>query len=567
MQAFKRAFSIYLTVIIAIALAPDLQVRAFSAILIPIKGEYGQTEARSMLSLINSFRTQDDAWYWDSDDETKITVSNLAELKYDYELEKIAMLRAAELAVSYSHLRPNGSKWLTAFSDSACNAHAENIAMGYESVEEVFEAFREDDEDFDDQGHRRHMLSSDAVSVGIGHFIYDGIDYWVQEFSTNVVSVTETDPVDGNTGVEISVRSDGIKHKELYLASTAGVTEDDEIELCYGDPANEITIGEVVKIQPSYVREDTLCNDNGSDYITAMLPLKDIAIVDDSIASLSEGKVIARKKGSTEISAKSTWSEREFSIPVIILPRNISVAEGTTPKESYDETGKAIRPEPRVTDLGKVLQKGTDYSVSYENNVKAGEATIICSGKGNYEGELYIFFQIAGKNEDQGDSGSTNQDGSNDNTVRPASKGTVIKTSLGKYKVTSDNVAEPTVELIKVTTGERNLKIPDVIKDKKGITYKIISIGKSAARGKKNLKSVSMGKNVTSIGKDAFKQCRKLGRISMTTNIKDVGKGAFRSIRSKANITIDGKKSRAKALLKMINTQGGAKDAKLKNKK
>ena len=31
---------------------------------------YGQSEARSMLSEVNSFRTGSDAWYWDEDNET-----------------------------------------------------------------------------------------------------------------------------------------------------------------------------------------------------------------------------------------------------------------------------------------------------------------------------------------------------------------------------------------------------------------------------------------------------------------------------------------------------------------
>lgn len=75
---------------------------------ITVRVKYGQTEARSMLQLVNAFRTGKDAWYWNEDDKTKTTCKDLSALAYDYELEQMAMLRAAEIALSFSHTRPNG---------------------------------------------------------------------------------------------------------------------------------------------------------------------------------------------------------------------------------------------------------------------------------------------------------------------------------------------------------------------------------------------------------------------------------------------------------------------------
>ena len=49
-------------------------------------------EARSMLSLVNTFRTGKDAWYYSTDNRTKVYVNNLKPLAYDYDLEKTAML-------------------------------------------------------------------------------------------------------------------------------------------------------------------------------------------------------------------------------------------------------------------------------------------------------------------------------------------------------------------------------------------------------------------------------------------------------------------------------------------
>ena len=59
-------------------------------------------------------------------------------------------------------------------------------------------------------------------------------------------------------------------------------------------------------------------------------------------------------------------------------------------------SGKAISPEPDVTDKkdGKKLEKGVDYRLSYQNNKKAGKATVLIEGMGNYSGTLKKTFQI-----------------------------------------------------------------------------------------------------------------------------------------------------------------------------
>ena len=81
---------------------------------VKIKVTYGQTEARAMLADINAFRTSEtDAWCWDMSDSTKQPCLT-TELEYDYELERVAMQRAAEIALSYDHTRPNGKACFTA---------------------------------------------------------------------------------------------------------------------------------------------------------------------------------------------------------------------------------------------------------------------------------------------------------------------------------------------------------------------------------------------------------------------------------------------------------------------
>ena len=74
-----------------------------------IEVTYQQSTARQMLPMINEFRTGSDAWAWNSDNSEKIYYTGLSELQYDYELEKAAMQRAAEIAVLFAHTRPDGT--------------------------------------------------------------------------------------------------------------------------------------------------------------------------------------------------------------------------------------------------------------------------------------------------------------------------------------------------------------------------------------------------------------------------------------------------------------------------
>ena len=72
----------------------------------------------------------------------------------------------------------------------------------------------------------------------------------------------------------------------------------------------------------------------------------------------------------------------------------IGWAEIYLDQENYTYTGEAITPEPKLVYEDKTLVKGTDYTLSYENNVNAGEATIHIKGTGSFVGETEQCFWI-----------------------------------------------------------------------------------------------------------------------------------------------------------------------------
>lgn len=73
--------------------------------------------------------------------------------------------------------------------------------------------------------------------------------------------------------------------------------------------------------------------------------------------------------------------------------RNISKASvATVANQAY--TGKAVTPSPVVRWGTTKLVKGTHYTLTYANNVKAGVATITIRGKGTYSGTKTVTFKI-----------------------------------------------------------------------------------------------------------------------------------------------------------------------------
>lgn len=61
---------------------------------------------------------------------------------------------------------------------------------------------------------------------------------------------------------------------------------------------------------------------------------------------------------------------------------------------AMDYTGKALTPDFTVTLNGSLLTKGVDYTVGYQDNTDAGNATVMVYGKNNYSGTLTTGFTI-----------------------------------------------------------------------------------------------------------------------------------------------------------------------------
>ena len=270
-------------------LAVPFKVKAETATTpVSISVQYGQTEARTILNMINEMRTSStDAWYWKQDDTTKTYCTNLQPLQYDYDLEKTAMQRAAEIAIIYSHTRPNNKDTFSAFYENSVyyTYAGENIAAGYGTADSVNDGWREDNELYAGQGHRRNMLNSKFNCVGIGHVYYNGFHYWVENFAyRDEVNTTPISADNTETTLTIPVATSKISNFNITF-------DKDEYSLKTGESTSISVSDPAISVFGHW----------GSRFVF-VTDTPDLTIADSTVATLS-GSITGISEGDTTISA------------------------------------------------------------------------------------------------------------------------------------------------------------------------------------------------------------------------------------------------------------------------
>ncbi|MGI6501686.1 MAG: Ig-like domain-containing protein [Anaerostipes sp.] len=368
----KKKYQILLSNMLALALVffnsvgNINSIRAYAAERtsnVNIEVKYGQTDARSMLSMVNDFRKSEDAWYWDSTSTNKVICKNLQDLTYDYELEKDAMLRAAEIAVSFSHTRPNGNTWNTV---NPARLDGENIAAGNKTTKNTFIQWQETDESYDGQGHRRSMLSSEFKAIGIGHVTYNGYDYWVQEFSRSVGSQESSSANEIKQKVPVELLNSQMTNVELK-------TERDEYNITCKD---EVGL-------PTATLGFNFTNHWPSGKVIGEVPVT-YSIKDNQYATINNDKIKALKAGTTKI---------------IINGFDISKTVGLSVQHQWDDE-YTIDTQPTCTESGsksiycalcQEKEEGSSVSINptgHQHTEIKNKKDASCTESG-YTGDLY----------------------------------------------------------------------------------------------------------------------------------------------------------------------------------
>lgn len=601
MKRKRNLYHLWFCFAMLLFLAVPFKVKAETATTpVSISVQYGQTEARTILNMINEMRTSStDAWYWKQDDTTKTYCTNLQPLQYDYDLEKTAMQRAAEIAIIYSHTRPNNKDTFSAFYENSVyyTYAGENIAAGYGTADSVNDGWREDNELYAGQGHRRNMLSSKFNCVGIGHVYYNGFHYWVENFAyRDKVNTTPVSADNTETTLTIPVATSKISNFNITF-------DKDEYSLKTGESTSISVSDPAISVFGHW----------GSRFVF-VTDTPDLTIADSTVATLS-GSITGISEGDTTISASlyGLTAHQTAAVKVHNCENHWDDGKITTPptctKTGVKQYTCTICSETKTEEIAAL---GHDYSSDWTIDTAAACETvgskshhctrcdskkdvteIPASGKHTWnngvitkpatiaeEGVKTYTCTICGVTRTETiaklpmptvtpvPTATPTPAITSAPTVTPTpsvSVGTKItdKKTGNIYKVTSSRSSSQTVAFIgnKVKTS---VIIPTTIKIK-GATYKVTEISTNAFKNNRKLKKVVIGQNIVRIGKNAFYGCKKLTSITIKSSrltLKNIGKNAFKNTSPKATVKVPKKQ---KALYNQILKKRGLnKKAKVK---
>ena len=126
-------------------------------------------------------------------------------------------------------------------------------------------------------------------------------------------------------------------------------------------------------------------------YSAALIPTTYAAGTKLLTITTDDGTFVYSLPSATELLPGKQYA---FNVSVRDLVAVSTLTIGDISTYTYDGTAK--QPEPTVTDptSGRVLTKGTHYSLSYSNNINAGTATVTVTGIGVYSGTQDKSFTI-----------------------------------------------------------------------------------------------------------------------------------------------------------------------------
>lgn len=184
---------------------------------------------------------------------------------------------------------------------------------------------------------------------------------------------------------------------------------------------------------------------------------------------------------------------------------------------SYTYTGYAITPDVVVTMNSRVLNRGTDYMVSYSNNTNVGTASMTVTGIGSFSGTKTINYTIEAKNIENCLTTAVNNYQYTGGTYTPNIS--VTDSSTGKtlvagtdYTITYSNNTNPGTASITVTALSKNYS------GSKVIPFKILSAAVSGLRTS-SIKNNSIKLAWTPQDyADGYQICNSSNRVIATTS-------------------------------------------------
>ena len=328
---------------------------------VQITGSANYDLAASALAELNSYRTS-------------AGLTSNAELAVDANLQKAAMLRAAELSIRYASKRPIDLDFDTVPGKLAEKAKYQAFSAGQVTASGALTALVSNTANkaaFEDAGYK---------SVGIGCFQQSGTYYWV---------VLLSDEAADGEGV--------VTEGTVTETHVVGLLADKYLPVLEIAPIADKSIlkaDESTKLQVmcrSSIRYSAELDIPSTVVFYSRYP--EVATVD-----ATTGLVTFKKSGTAEIRVSLLGLENNQDIIASsvysIAPKDNVKDAKITGIVNKTYTGSKIKQDITVTYGKKTLKLNTDYKVSYSKNTNVGTATATITGVGKYEGTMNKTFKI-----------------------------------------------------------------------------------------------------------------------------------------------------------------------------
>ena len=307
---------------------------------LPVKVKYDYSAAFDVVKRVNSERSK----------------RGLKTLTMDKRMIKGSMLRAAELAIAFSHTRPSGRDFNTVCYDSKQGyiMMGENIAAGQTSSKSAMTSW------MNSRGHKKNILTSAYTGIGVGAVVVNGVHYWVQNFSTTTVqkaSASSYKNKSANVNVEVTKEQDGnlFYINPLYSFSMKKGTSR---SISYSIFNSFVNVPLVAGGMKYTVYTPSVCKVSASGKVTGLKAGKTkIKVAPQAAPSLAKTFTVTVKGSSL---AKVSWGKCRRSSKTVLL--QWKKVKGATAYEIYRYKNKKW---VKVTTTGKTSYK-------YKNAPKNG---------------------------------------------------------------------------------------------------------------------------------------------------------------------------------------------------
>ena len=477
-----------------------VSVMAADTVDLPITVEEDYSKAQELLGLINEYR----AGY------------GTAPMQMDDKLQEISMQRAAELAISFNHDRPDGSETINVLYPSI---RGENIGSGAGTAQGMFDGWRSS------PLHEGTMAGQRGKYCGIGCILYEGTRYWVLN-----TSETAMGSVTAKTGVQTkkhTVSADKSKIKFKINDWLANGTQRNP-SLYYGQSA---FVRVVIQNFNTDVGIGYVCTPEVITYRGNSQGVADVS---------PNGVVTPKCAGSASMTVALVGDPSvKTSIPFEIVSNTlykkptISIVGGT----KFEYNGSPIAPKFMLTDcFGNPMTEGKDYYVEYANNNAPGRAYARIWMTGNYADpasagfDFYTeYFTITEKAKVQNNTGSGTNTPSGNNT--PSASGQSAQSGQSGQKSTSSassTTAKPKKTSITSVKSKTKRKLTVKWKKVKGVSgYQVqYALNKKLTKSKKTKKISGAKKTTVTLSK---LKSRKIYYIRIRTYKKVKGKTYYSS--------------------------------------